>query len=145
MAFASLEECLDAIQTACAAVSGVKFGPTKPPESPNDFPFVVTYPTSITHHQGPAGYLTFLYDIVVELHIERSFLPEDTETAYPYAESVPNAVYDCLNDNAAAQGEGTGRFGFLGWGTDEDRDNQPYPTIGFSWTFGKVKIQKAVT
>lgn len=143
MPFTSLEAALDAIQTACASVSGVLFAPTKPPEQPNDFPFVVTYPTSFGHKQSPMGMITYLYDIVVELHVARSDLPNDVDLALPYAESIPNAVYDCLNDNTAAQGEGTGRFGALSWGIDEYGND--IPTIGFSWTFAQVKIQKAIT
>ena len=141
MAFSTLEAALDAIQTACAAVSGVKFAPTKPPESPNDFPFVVTYPTTFSHKQSLMGSITYLYDIKVELHVERADLANDVDVALPYAESIPNAVYDCLNDNTSAQGEGSGRFGALGWGEGEDA----IPTIGFEWTFTQVKIQKSIT
>ena len=146
MAFASLEECVDAIQGA-AAVSGVKYAPTKPPEYPNDYPFVVTYPTTMRHMQGPAGAITYLYDIVVELHIDRGDLPNDVDMAYPYAESIPNAVYGILNTNAAASAGGSGRFGALSWGFDEDEQGNevPHPTIGFSWTWSEVKIIKVMS
>lgn len=144
MPFSTLETALDAIQTACMVDTSIKFGPTKPPEQANDFPFVVTYPTTFTHKQGPMAMITYLYDVVVELHIARSDLPNDIDLALPYAESIPNAVYDCLNDNTAAQGEGSGRFGALEWGLDPDT-GKSIPTIGFSWTFAQVKIQKSLT
>lgn len=144
MPFATLEACLDAVQGACANVTGVKFAPIKPPEQPNAFPFVVTYPGAFTHHQGPAGMITYLYDVVVELHVARAELPNDVDIALPYAESIPSAVYGVLNSNAAAQGDGSGTFGALGWGIGPD--GKPLVlTIGFSWTFGQVKIQKGIS
>ena len=140
MTFSSLQEAVDSIQTACGAVSGVKFAPPEPPENVPQYPFVVTYPASFTITQGPQGMLTYLHDIRVELHIARKDLPVDVGAALGYSESIPNAFVGALNDNEAAQGSVVGTFGALGWTGDESTDS-----IGFSWTITKIKIQVTLT
>lgn len=141
MAFTTLQEAIEALQAAAGAVEGVKFAPDYPPEQMSDFPFVVTYPVNVKLHQGPTEMITYLYDIRIELHITRVWLENDIYTALPYAESIPNAIYTCLNDNATAQGDVNGSFGALGWGEGDTA----VPTIGFQWTFSQVKIQKVLS
>jgi len=141
MAFTSLDNGIETVQTAVAGVSGVKYAPADPPEQANDFPFSVTYAGDFTIVQSPTGVLTYLYDFIVELHIARVDLPSDIAEAYGYAESIPLAVFECLNDNGVSQSECVGRFGFLGWGGGEDAA----PTIGFQWRFTGVKIQIVIS
>lgn len=133
---ATLADLLGDIQDAVAALTGVKFAPEYPPESVNDFPFVVVYPDAFEAWVNTPEDYRMLYDVRVELHIARKDLPADVATLLPYAESGPKAIIKALVDNAYAFERMDGTFGALAW--------QEQGTIGFVWVIRRVKLVTAI-
>ena len=137
MTVSTLEDLLEAVQTAVAAISGVQYAPPNPPEQAADFPFAVTYPATFDSQiNTPEDYRT-LYDIRVELHVARKDLPEDVAILLPYAETFLTALHKVVRDNAVACERITGTFGALEWGGVE--------TIGYVWTIVRAKLRTTIT
>ena len=133
---ATLANLLSDIQTAVAAISGVKYAPAYPPGNASDFPFVVVYPDAFEARVNTPEDYRMLYDVRVELHIARKDLPSDVATLLPYAESGPQAIIKALVANAYAFERMDGNFGALAW--------QEQGTIGYVWVIRRVKIVTAI-
>ncbi|MCK9600783.1 MAG: hypothetical protein M0R06_17210 [Sphaerochaeta sp.] len=133
----TLASACNAIQIAAGGVSGIKYAPEQPPETPEDFPFVVTYPETFTGTINTMEDFRMLYNITVELHISRQDLPVDVARLLAYAESFPNVIFKALKTNAIAASGITGTFGALEWGGIE--------TIGYRWTVQNVKVITNIT
>lgn len=142
MSYATLEAAIDGVQTAVGAVTGIKSAPANPPESAAEFPFVVTYTRGGTLLLNTHGDYRGLHNIVVELHIARKWLPEDVATALPFFELVSKKLFGNLKDNDEAYEEIPYTFGALTWGTTEDEEGNEVPvqTIGFTWELREVKV-----
>jgi hypothetical protein len=137
----TLATVLSGLQTACGAVTGIKDAPAYPPEQANDWPFLVTYFTSFRGEVNTPEDFRLLYDVVIELHINRRELPYDVAAVLGYAETVPNAFFKWLRDNGIAHESVDGYFGVMGWGDDPNW----IATLGFRWTIKDVKIVTAIT
>jgi len=86
---ATLQAVIDQIQDEIGALSGIRAAPHEPPESMSAYPFAVAFVKSGNWTLGkPAGCMTGLHDIVVELHIARKDLARDYAAAMAYAKSV---------------------------------------------------------
>lgn len=141
-AYSTLETLCDAMQQAGAGVSGVNCAPDKPPETPFAFPFLVTFPEAFQFHPDCDKLLTFTYDIVQQLHVARQFLPNDIDRAYPFAESIPKAVYTILRTAGQSVQVSRGQWGPMAWGYEDENGNPTeIQTIGFTWIWSGVKVQ----
>ena len=134
---ATLQAVIDQIQDEIGALSGIRAAPHEPPESMSAYPFAVAFVKSGNWTLGkPAGCMTGLHDIVVELHIARKDLARDYAAAMAYAKSVPNAIgsawlVDVTMTSLDAIGSIAYEFGQMSWaGID---------TIGWRWTIRDVK------
>lgn len=133
----TLDGVLSTIQTAVGSVSGVKYAPDDPPEQPQDFPFVVTYPMRYRGQVNTPEDFRMLYDIAVELHVARRNLPTAVQTLLGFPETIANAIFSTLITNLYAHDHIEGGFGALRWGDIE--------TLGFTWTIVGVKITTTMT
>jgi len=143
---ATQQAALLAVVAKVAAVTGIKQAPNYPTEKIGIFPYAAVYPGSGTHAGGTAsgsgnyvGERLSLYDIIVEIHIARKDLPHDLQAAYPFADSVPDALLKdpTLSGTVDTIGEIEQMFGALGWGGGGGSDGGD--TIGYRFTIHDVK------
>lgn len=119
----SLSGAITRLQYHAGLLSGVKEVPTSPPESANEFPFVVTYPARGKFF-NPSGWSKGLHTIFVEIHCARVILPAAVTQALAYVEAYPNLIMNdpTLNstvDTIILSEEDDGipyTFGRLEWG-----------------------------
>lgn len=134
---ATLQQVIDQIQDTVGAISGIVSAPHEPPDQVSQWPFVAAYVKSGTWILGkPAGQMTGLHNIVVELHIARKDLPRDVTKAMTYAKSVPNAIGKAWLVSvtlSALEAIGPIEYEFteMEWGG--------VITLGFRWTLTAVK------
>jgi hypothetical protein len=121
----TLTDIIDTIQSAVAAVEGIRYAPDAPPESVSVFPFVTTYPAS-------GGWAPETFDggksehqVVCELHIARKDLPRNISEALGYADTIPAVIWALFGGDTSVTAT---RYDFtaMEWGGVE--------TIGFRWT-----------
>ena len=119
-----LQSAIEVIQDICLTVSGVRAAPDYPPEAANVYPFVACYATTGAFRGGPAGVMTALHTIAVEIHVARKELPRDVAAVIPYGELVAAALLTLPTLSGTVDtiraGEGIAyTFGGMAWGGQE--------------------------
>lgn len=77
-------------------IKELKRVPTEPPETTEDFPFLVGYPGPGVYLSGPPGVLKGLHGVIFELHIKRRDLAESYEDVIALVDRIPWEIYDGL-------------------------------------------------
>lgn len=128
-----------AIQDLTSSITGIAHAPDMPIESPSVFPFVVCYPENGDFKGAPAGTMTGLHNIIVELHINRKELPIDVEKIQTYLEAIPKKILASYNLSGTCQTMGniTYSIRFVNWANMD--------TLAVVYTIRDVKIQEALT
>lgn len=138
---ATLQAAIDQIQSAVGGISGIRKAPDEPPDKLSQFPIAVAYASEGVYGMGPAGSMTGVHTIVVELHVARKGMPRTVQQSMVYGKSIPNAIYDALMEGnlSAISTLGTIRYeyGTLGWGD--------LATFGFRFFVEGVKTQDEVS
>lgn len=141
----AIQDVIERMADKIEAISGINgasdYLPEQLPEVEN---WVVLYPGNTRFIGGePAGYMTTLYDVVIELHTTRNTLPQAIKRIIPYFDDIPNALFDDLfngymNGTVSTIGEitSTGLVAMNYAGID---------TIGFRYTVTGIKLQTAVS
>jgi hypothetical protein len=136
-----LTDIIGDIQLRLKALPGMGDVPFYPQEDASKFPHVTIYPGASQWTFGPAGDKKILYNIVVELHVARKNLPDDTKSVYRYVEIVPNALMSSNETdtlaNTAFSGISFSGLIAMGYGGSD--------TLGFRWTLQDVKLITAIT
>lgn len=141
----AIQDVINCMVTKIEEVSGIKGASAYMPEQlPSVDNWVVVYPGETTFIGGePAGYMTALYSLVIEIHTPLKRLPGDIERIMPYFSAIPNALYSELfksrmDGTVDAIGEitSTGLISLRYAGID---------TIAFRYTVRDIKIQSAVS
>jgi hypothetical protein len=137
---ATLQEAISQIQAEVKGISGIREAPETPPDQINQFPFAICFARTGEYRIGPAGVMTGIHTIVLELHVARKDLTRDVPTAMKYAKSIPLAIIAALFEGTltaiATLGTIRYEFGPLGWGGAE--------TIGFRFYIDGVKTQDTI-
>lgn len=139
---ATLETVLAEAMEVVAAVTGIRSAPSLPTDNFNALPFAVGYPKAGISSFGVPGERLCLDSIVIELHVARTDLAGSMDVAFPYADSIPNALHKAYKDD---QWDGSidtfedvqWEFGNLGWGS--------LNTIGFRFTVTGIKRRLVLT
>jgi hypothetical protein len=139
---ATLYEAITAAAALIAGLSGIREAPALPEEVLNVFPFAAIYPGGGEQTMPINRVRQDLGSIVIELHVARKDLPRDVEKAIPYVDSIPNVLFDGLDDNKWSATIDTFEsitwtFGELGWNGQQ--------TLGFRFIVNGVKRQIDVT
>jgi hypothetical protein len=116
----TLPEVIDYVQSLMRDLPGIEEAPDEPPESMNQFPFVVTLPrTGTITRESPE--MQGIYTIYVQVHVGQQVLPRAIETAIPYGDSIPQALWadPKLGGNVSTIQEVRFTFGGLEWGTEK--------------------------
>ena len=87
-----LQAAIESIVDIVYALGGISVAPDYPPDKMEVFPFLVVYPIEGRIVFGPAGVMTRLDNIVVQLHVNRKNLPIDMQRVMAYSSSIPNAL-----------------------------------------------------
>jgi hypothetical protein len=137
---ATLQEAINQIQAEVKAISGIREAPEVPPEGMDHFPFAICFARTGEYTIGPAGVMTGMHTIVLELHVVRKDLTRDIPAAMKYAKSIPLAILVALMNRTLTAISTMERiryeFGPLGWGATE--------TIGFRFYIDGVKTQDTI-
>ena len=117
-------------------VSGIHSAPNLPPESPGDFPFLVSYPATVNNSWRAAGHRIDKYTIAIELHVGRNVLSSNIEEAVSFSEDIPGALKTAEIAGELSSidhfGDMNGIFGAMAWGGID--------TIGWRWVLNDVTI-----
>ena len=141
----ALQDVIDRMQDKIEAITGIKGASNYLPESlPSTENWVVLYPGASQFIGGmPAGMMTALYSVVIEVHTPRTNLPASIKRIMPYFSTIPNALYDdlfdgYLNNTVSTIGDiiSSGLISMSYAGID---------TVGFRYTVNGIKIQSTVS
>jgi len=141
----ALQDVIDRMETKIEAISGIKGASNYLPEAlPVTENWVVIYPGETRFMGGnPAGMMTALYSVIVELHSPRQNLPAAIKRVMPYFSAIPNALYDDLFDGLLNNTVST-----IGDITSSGLISMQYAgidTVGFRYTVNNIKIQSTVS
>lgn len=129
------------IAAVIRAVAGIKQAPNYAPDQINHFPFALVYPRVGMFETAPIEVQTGLHTMVVEVHIEKQFLPSDIARVIGFIDSVPLALHTALRDGDFSVVQTWERiryeFGKLDWGGTE--------TMGVRFYIEGVKVQATIT
>src|SRR3989304_9592417 len=90
---ATLDDAITQAITYIGSLSGINLAPTDPPESADDFPFVVGYPGDGEWIETPAGLKTGLHNIIIELHVARKDPPFEYALTFWCGASCPYVLF----------------------------------------------------
>lgn len=124
-----------------ATVSGIREAPDYAPEQLNSFPFAVAFPSEGTHQFSVPGERLFLGNIILEIHVTRTDLPNAIMESIGFGDTIPNALFAFtktagslpLNGTCDTFENITQTFGELNWG-----DTQ---TLGYRFTITNIKAR----
>ena len=97
----SLVGAIQFLNSEVGDLSGIKSAPTSPPEAANAFPFSICYPASGQLEAEFAGAKKELHIIYLEIHFNRSNLPNAVSLMIPYIPLVSDILIlnPTLSDN----------------------------------------------
>lgn len=85
------QDAIERIQAIARSLTGIVEAPNYPPESVNQFPFVLTY-----YRQGNttlmSGWRKGLHTVFCEFHLARQILPATVQSAMPFYERFMAAI-----------------------------------------------------
>jgi hypothetical protein len=142
-----LKEALAEFISELQDIAGLRRVPTEPPESNDQFPFLVLYPITGRYRTGPPGLMVGLHDVNAELHIVRKDdLAREFAQVMNLIDEIPKKLYQGILDSSkftdftfgGSDEEGIAyTFGPLSWaGVD---------TIGVTFTINSVKVSMDIT
>ena len=141
----AIQDVIERMADKIEAITGIKGASDYLPEAlPTTENWVVIYPGESTFIGGePAGYMTALYSVVIEIHTPRVNLPHVIERLMPFFDEIPNALYDDLFD-----GYMNGTVSTIGEITSTGLVSLNYAgidTIAFRYIVTGIKIQSAIS
>ena len=141
----AIQDVIERMADKIDAITGIKSTSDYLPEQlPSVENWVVLYPGETRFIGGqPAGYMTALYSVVIEIHTPRKVLPQSIKKIIGYYDDIPAALFEdlfdgYLNNTVSTLGEitSTGLIAMQYAGID---------TIGFRYTVTGIKLQTAVS
>ena len=141
----AIQDVIERMADKIDAITGIKGASDYLPEAlPDVENWVVLYPGETTFIAGmPAGYMTALYTVIIEIHTPRKMLPHSIKKIIGYFDDIPNALFDdlfdgYLNSTVSTIGDitSTGLIAMNYAGID---------TIGFRYAVTGIKLQTAVS
>ena len=115
--------------------------PDKPPDSNNQFPFAFVVVNAGEITMASEGFYTALYDINIELHIERKDLPRSYGTAINLMQDIPEQLLSGLINNRFTAGFTWRSTSFV----YANFDFGGIETIGAIFTMNDAKIQGTIS
>ena len=138
---ASIDDALLEIVREIKNVRDIRRVPDTPPESNDQFPFVVVYPASGVFQKESAGWSIALHNINIELHVARKDLPRDFTKIVTLYDRLPNQLESGLENSRftaiTTWGNISYEFGTLQWAGVE--------TLGVVYTMNQVKLLDTVS
>ena len=123
-------------------IKGIRRVPDEPPENNDQFPFVVVTPGEAIYKVGPAGVMTALHSINIELYVSRMDLPRDFNKIMEFIDKIPYELHKLNKDRG---------FSYIGT-IGEILQTQLIEIIwaekkclGVQYTMTEVKIQTEIT
>ncbi len=141
----TIQDVIERMAVKIESVTGIKGASEYLPEAlPTTENWVILYPGETQFIGGePAGYMTALYSVVIEIHTPRVSLPHAIERLMPFFDAIPNALYDDLFDSYL-----DGTVSTIGDITSTGLVSLNYAgidTIAFRYIVNGIKIQTAVS
>ncbi len=140
----AIQDVIDRMAAVIETVSGIKGASAYLPEAlPSVDNWVVIYPGDTQFEGGnPAGSMTALYNVIIEIHTPRGVLPHSIKSIMDYFDAIPLAIFDdlfstLLNTTVSTIGviTSTGLISMNYAGID---------TIGFRYVVTGVKLQSEI-
>lgn len=140
----AIQDVISRMKVKIEAISGIKGADEYLPEAlPTVSNWVVIYPGEAEFIGGmPAGMMTALYTVVVEIHTPRNTLPEAVKRVVAYFDGIPNALFDDLFDGYMNNTVST--IGSITSGGLISMNYAGIDTIGFQYKVTGIKLQTAV-
>lgn len=82
------------LQDKANQLGDVREAPDYPPESANQFPFVLCYPDTGTVELQSQGWAKFFHTLVVELHCSRQSIKTAIDQILSFVENFPDKLID---------------------------------------------------
>lgn len=141
----AIQDAIGRMKTKIANITGIKGADEYLPEAlPTTENWVVIYPGSTTFIGGqPAGCMTSLYSVVIEIHTPRNNLPQAIKKVMPYYDDIPNALFDELFDTKFTSTVDT--FESIDCTGLISMSYAGVETVGFRYTVKNVKIITTVS
>lgn len=141
----AIQDVINRMDTKIEAITGIKGVSNYLPEAlPTAENWVVIYPGQSEFIGGqPAGMMTALYSVVIEIHVPRATLPNSIAKVMPFFSAIPNALYDDLFDGYMSNTVST-----IGNITSTGLISMNYAgidTVGFRYTVNDIKLQSVVS
>ena len=133
----AIQEIVDELRN----VRDLRRVPDAPPESNDQFPFCVVYPSSGEIQKNSAGWSTDLHNVTVELHVSRKDLPRDFVALVDVFDRIPNQLDVGLEAGRFSTIKTwttiSYTFGPLDWGGLD--------TLGVTFVMNNVKLHSTVS
>lgn len=141
----AIQDVITRMATQIEAISGIK-GVDK--YAPEDLPttdlWVVLDPGIAEFIGGqPAGTMTALYKVNIDLYTPRNTLPYAIQRLLPYYDDIPNALYDDLFDTKLNNTVST--FGTITTSEITPVDYAGVSTLRLRYTVHNIKLQSVVS
>lgn len=141
----AIQDVIARIKVDIEAITGIKGADEYLPESlPTVENWVVMYPGETEFIPGlPAGYMTALYNVIIELHTPRNILQHSHKRVMPFYDDIPIKLFDDLLDTKLDNTVST--FGNI---TSTGLISMRYAgidTIGFRYTVRDIKLQTVIS
>ena len=123
-------------------IKGIRHVPAEPPENNDQFPFVVVTPGEAIYKVGPAGLMTALHSINIELYVSRMDLPRDYNEIMEFIDTIPYELHKLNKDRGFTYLETIGEIlqtelMEIIWAEKK--------CLGVQYTMTEVKIQTEIT
>src|SRR3972149_3799571 len=116
-----------------------RFGPADPPDAPDAFPFITTYPIRLRSVTNTPEDFRTMRTLRVDLFVGLTGLPEAFQTPLTFPETVLNKIHSVIKTNGIPCDTNSteGEYVSLVWAGIE--------CVGFSFYIRDVKIVTVIT
>lgn len=141
----AIQDVIARMKVDIEAITGIKGADEYLPESlPTVENWVVMYPGETEFIPGlPAGYMTAMYNVIIELHTPRNILQHAHKRLMPFYDDIPIKLFNDLLDTKLNNTVST--FGNV---TSTGLVSMSYAgidTIGFRYTVRDIKLQTVIS
>lgn len=139
------QDAIARMKTVIEGITGIKGADEYLPAAlPTVENWVVMYPGETEFIAGlPAGYMTALYNVVIEIHTPRNTLPQAHKRIVALYDDIPIALFDDLFDTKLDSTVST--FGNITSTGLIAMNYAGIDTVGFRYTVRDIKIQTVVS
>lgn len=133
----TLQDGIDLFQAAFDALGGINSAPADPPDTPDAFPFITTRAVRLRANSNTPEDFRAMWDLEIIFLVSHGTLQDAVQSLLTFPETLLNAIYATIKNNAIPCGEVTATETSIQWGG--------IPCVGFAFTVHEVKIITTIT